>query len=261
MEKRANKISKKGQVTIFVIIGIVIVVLSVLVYLFSPNIKYFFGFETQNPSAFMQSCLEDEISEVVGEISVQGGSLNPEHYIMYLGERVEYLCYTEEYYKTCVVQQPMLKNHVEDEIKSAISASASKCLADLKESYQGKGYSVNLGGGNFDVELLPKRISTLFNNSVVISKGSSEKYDSLNVVVNDNLYELVSIAGSIISWETRYGDAETTTYMNYYHDLKVEKKKQSDGSTVYILSDRNTGNKFQFASRSVAWPAGYGVSG
>ena len=44
--------------------------------------------------------------------------------------------------------------------------------------------------------------------------------------------------------------------MNYYHDLKVEKNKQTDGSTIYILTERDTENKFQFASRSVAWPPG-----
>jgi len=77
------------------------------------------------------------------------------------------------------------------------------------------------------------------------------------VILNNNLYELVSIVNSILNWEARYGDSETTIYMNYYHDLKVEKKKQSDGSTIYILTDRNTLDKFQFASRSVAWPPGY----
>jgi len=56
-----------------------------------------------------------------------------------------------------------------------------------------------------------------------------------------------------------FGDAETTTYMNYYRDLKVEKKKKTDGTTVYIITDRNDGNKFQFASRSIAWPPGYAI--
>ncbi|MFH1240218.1 MAG: hypothetical protein V1672_03295, partial [Candidatus Diapherotrites archaeon] len=96
-----------------------------------------------------------------------------------------------------------------------------------------------------------------FNSSLVLTKESTEKYDLFSVVLNNNLYELVSVANSILNWETRYGDSETTNYMTYYHDLKVEKKKQSDGSTIYILTDRNNGNKFQFASRSVAWPPGY----
>ena len=44
--------------------------------------------------------------------------------------------------------------------------------------------------------------------------------------------------------------------MNYYRDLKVEKLKQSEGTTVYILTDLNNNKKFQFASRSMAWKPG-----
>ena len=45
--------------------------------------------------------------------------------------------------------------------------------------------------------------------------------------------------------------------MTYYHDLKVEKFIEADGSTIYTLTNRDTGNKFMFASRSLAWPPGY----
>jgi hypothetical protein len=56
--------------------------------------------------------------------------------------------------------------------------------------------------------------------------------------------------------EARYGNSETTIYMDYYHNLKVEKSEQTDGSTVYRLTDRKDGSVFQFASRSIAWPPG-----
>ena len=46
--------------------------------------------------------------------------------------------------------------------------------------------------------------------------------------------------------------------MILYPGVKVEKYKQEDGTTVYILTDRNTNDKFQFAVRSLAWPPGYG---
>ena len=96
---------------------------------------------------------------------------------------------------------------------------------------------------------------------LTVSKGEAARYNSFNVILNNNLYELTSIANSIIDWETNYGDAETTIYMSYYKDLKVEKKKQQDGTSIYILTDRNNGDIFQFASRSVAWPPGYGTAG
>ncbi len=255
MNKKRNK---SGQVTIFIIIGIMIVALAVLGYMFYPKIKSTIIPETQSPSAFIQSCIEGEIKKSADILSLQGGSVEPEHYFEYNNEKIEYLCYTNQYYLTCVVQQPMLKNHIENEIEKNIKDEAEKCFDDLKKSYESKNYQVNLKEGDTTIELLPKRIVARFNSSLTLTKESSQKYDSFEVVLNNNLYELVSIANSIIAWESKYGDAETTIYMNYYHDLKVEKKKMSDGTTIYILTDMNNKNKFQFASRSVAWPPGFG---
>ena len=251
--------NRGGQVTIFVIVGIIIVVAGVLVYSFYPQIKTTLGFEASNPSAFIQGCLEEDIENNLETLSLQGGSLDPQHYMFYDDEKIEYLCYTSEYYQTCVVQQPMLQNHIESEIEGAIDARAVECFDKLEQSYISKGYSVDLKKNNMSVMLLPEKVVATFDYELVLTKGDVETYDSFEVIVHNNIYELVSITNSIIDWETSYGDAETTIYMDYYHDLKVEKKKQSDGSTVYILTDRDDGNKFQFASRSIAWPPGYGV--
>ncbi|MFH1586148.1 MAG: hypothetical protein ABIB79_05255 [archaeon] len=250
---------KRGQVTIFVIIGIVVVVLGVLIYLFYPRISTTLGFGEESPSSFIQNCIEDEIKTNVDLLSNQGGSLSPSHYIIYNNEKIEYLCYTSEYYVTCVMQQPMLQEHIESEIQKGIKKESADCFAELEDSYKKKGYTVNLNSGNTTVELLPNRILTTFNKELTLTNGEAKTYDSFKVVVNNNLYELIGIANSILNWEARYGDAETTTYMNYYHDLQVQKKKQTDGSTIYIIKELNTGDKFQFASRSVAWPPGYGA--
>ena len=250
---------KRSQVTIFIIIAVLIVAFAILIYLIYPDITTDAGFDSKNPNAFIQSCLEEEIENDVEKLSLQGGSLVPEHYIMYNSNKIEYLCYTNEYYKTCVMQQPMLKEHIESEIKNEIEDEAEDCFNSLKENYEKKNYNVNLKTGETNIELLPKRIVATFNSSLTLTKDGTEKYDSFRVVLNNNIYELVSITNSILNWEARYGDSETTLYMDYYRDLKVEKKKQTDGTTIYILTDRNNGNKFQFASRSVAWPPGYGT--
>jgi len=251
--------SKGGQVTIFIILAIMIVIIGVLIYLYYPKIKTTLGLAPESPQSFIQSCIEEEIENNVQKLSLQGGSLNPQHYIMYNNQKIEYLCYTNEYYRTCVMQQPLLKGHIESEIEKEIADNVKACFDSMEESYKKRGYDVNLKRGKINVELLPKRIVTTFDYSLTLTKGDAEKYDSFRVVLNNNLYELVSITNSILNLEARYGDAETTIYMNYYHDLKVEKKKQSDGTTIYILTDRNNGNQFQFASRSVAWPPGYEI--
>ncbi len=249
----------RGQVTIFIIIAIIIIVIGVLIYLFYPQIKTLFKSGSQNPAAFMQTCLEDEIKDTMEIISLQGGSVNPEHFYLYQDNKLEYLCYTNEYYLTCTVQQPLLKSHIESEIENEIAEEVEACFEDLRESFENAGYDVELSSGNTIVELLPEKIVTTLTSKLTLTKGDTEIYDSFSIVLDSNLYELVSIATSIIDWEATYGDAETTNYMNYYHDLKVEKLNQMDGSTIYILTNRDTEEKFQFASRSVAWPPGYGV--
>lgn len=247
---------KRGQVTIFIIVAIVIIGIAVLLYLLTSGagVTTTAEFDVKNPTVFIQSCLEDDVEDSVETISLQGGSIEPEHYFLYQGDKIEYLCYTEEYYVTCGVQQPLLKAHVEDEIENEISGEVVDCFNQLKDNYERKGYDVQLETGVAKVELLPRRIVVTFGYDLTVSKAETERYNSFNVILNNNLYELVSIASSIVEWESTYGDAETTIYMAYYPDLKVEKKKQGDGSTIYILTDRDSENKFQFASRSVAWP-------
>ncbi len=251
--------NKRGQLTIFIIIAIVVIALAGLIYMFFPQIKSGLGFETKNPEVFIQTCLEDELKDNIQKLSLQGGSLEPRNHILYGDEKVEYLCYTEEYYEPCVMQQPLLKPHIEEELETSILDDVQLCFDSLKESFESRGYGVTIRRGDIIVELLPEVIVATIDYSLVLTKDASETYDSFSVVVYNNLYELVGIANSILNWETRFGDAESTSYMNYYHDLKVEKKKQSDGSTIYILTDRDKGDKFQFASRSYVWPPGYGI--
>ena len=257
MEKRGW--GKRAQVTIFIIVAIIIVAIGVLIYSFYPQIKSSIGAGEKNPPSYIQTCLEDEIKNAVNKLSLQGGSISPENYVMYYNNKVEYLCYTNEDYNRCVVQQPMLKQHIESEIKNEIESSVSSCFASMKSSYEKRGYGVSLSSGDRRIELLPKRIVGTFNYSFSLTKDSTERYDSFPVVVNNNLYELVAIANSIIDWEVAYGDVETTLYESYYHNLRVEKKAKSDGSKIYILTDLDTRNKFQFASRSMVLPGGYGA--
>ena len=249
---------KRGQVTIFIIIAIAIVGFGVLAFLFYPRLQTTIRPGQENPPAFIQTCIEDDIKSNVRMLSLQGGNIEPEYYTLYDNQRVEYLCYTAEYYGTCIIQQPMLKEHIENEIKQRIKENVKSCFASLKREYERRGYNVNLNEGDISIELLPKKIVSTFDYSLTLTKTEQERYDSFVVVLDNNLYELTSIANSIIEWEEAFGDADTTAYMAIYPNLKVEQKRKSDGSKIYIITERESGNKFQFASRSGVLPPGWG---
>jgi hypothetical protein len=249
---------KKGQVTIFIILAIVIVVGAVLAYIFFPGFRLTTGLAVDNPQAFIESCMEEDIELAVEKVSIHGGSVEPEHFFSYYNDPVEYLCYTNQNYVPCIVQQPLLTNHIKLELDKALQPVATSCFNDLKENYEEKGYTVEMKQGQIDTEFKIKSILFNFPNyELTVKKGETMKFDSFDIVFNNNLYELATIANNIVNWEATYGDAETTTYMTYYPNLKVEKKKQGDGTTIYILTNRETNKKFQFASRSLVFPPGY----
>ena len=248
---------KKEQVTIFIIIAVLVVAIGIASYMLSPGIRTGITGETKNPEQFIQTCLEDEIKDTVERLSMQGGSIEPEHYFTYNNINIEYLCYTNENRALCVVQQPLLKQHIESEIKSDVEGVVGYCFDALRENYEDSGYGVDLQPGSTRIELLPKRIVTSFTHVLTLTKGETETHDAFRIVLNNNLYELISIANSIIEWETTYGDADPRLYMTYYPDLKVEKNPRDDGTNIYVLTDRNSGNKFQFTSRSLVQPIGF----
>ncbi len=258
-EKRGeSKIKNKGQVTIFIIIAILIVGLAVLFYFVIPRAEVTTVFDEKNPSAFIQACLEDKIKDTVEIISLQGGSIAPEHYFIYNDINIEYLCYTNQNHELCIVQRPLLKQHIESEIENEIKEDVVTCFNALKESYEEKNYNVNLGSGITNVELLPKRVIASFNYVLTVSRAQTDRYDSFSVVLNNNLYELISITNSIIEWEAVEGEADPRTYMALYNDfLIVERNHRDDGTNIYVLTDKNIGNKFQFASRSLVFPPGH----
>ncbi len=249
--------NNKGQVTIFIILAIVIVVLGVIIYAFLPQIRSTIGSELQSPQVYLQSCLEDEIEDAVYDLSLQGGSLNPEFYYLYDESKLQYLCYTSENYEFCNPQVPFLKKSVEKEIKDSISADANECLNSLEQTYKRKGYDTQLKKGSLEVELLPQRVLVTLNSELTLKKKSSESYEKFNIILDNNIYELVSLSASVVEKEASQGEVDILIYMMAYPKYKLEKLEQSDGTRVYIFTERNKENKFQFAVRSMAFPPGY----
>jgi len=63
--------------------------------------------------------------------------------------------------------------------------------------------------------------SASFDYALTLTKQETERYPNFKVNLNNNLYELVMVATSILNWEARYGDSDAMTYMSYYPNTKV----------------------------------------
>ena len=248
-------ILKKGQVSVFIILGLLIIV--VLLLLFSRDAGFDTIFTSQTPYQQIEGCVQDSIEEGLVILEAQGGSLEPENYYLYQDKKVDYLCYSENNLENCVVQKPLLTNSVNKELEKYAKPRIKNCLSTVRQSLESKGYIVNMKDPEIVIEIVPDNVLVNLDIDLTIEKSGVESYDDIRVGVKSKIYNFVMIATSIMQWETLYGDSETLNYMIYYPSLKVEKKKQGEGSTVYILTDRDSDEKFYFAVRSLAIPPGF----
>jgi len=252
---KINMKNKKGQVTLFVIIAILIVIAVLII--FWPKLKQIIV--PLSPELNLQRCIESDLKKELNIITSNGGSKNPSLYFSYEGNKIEYLCYTNENYKTCVMQQPLLKQHIERELLDALKPKITECIESMKSNAESQGYEVVSINNNPSLQIEENDIKLIVNTNMILKKDNSIKINKVEAKIPSQIYDLLMITSSISNWEARYGDTDIVTYMLYYPDIKVEKYRQDDGTKIYILTNKNTKEKLVFATRSLNFPPGYGI--
>lgn len=243
--------NKRGQVTLFVIIAIAIIVVGVLIYAFLPKLKTTSSSQ-ENPTSYIQSCVEPTLQNYTQRIALNGGTFNLSHPYTYIDQKIDYLCYTSKYFEPCTVEKPMLVSIYTNQLKESIRTKLNSCFDSMVEDYKKKGYTTNLDKKNYTISIFMNKILLRANYDLTITKGkNTQRYNSFDIVEDSNIYQLLSIAYNIVNWETIYGDADVNVYMDFNPDVKLEKIRRENGTKVYIIQDRNTKEEFRFATRSL----------
>jgi len=240
----------RGQVTIFVIVAIVIVS-AIIVFLLWVQPTYF---SELGGGLNFEGCVEDVVEQAIDELGPKAGFVSPGFVYNYNGEQFTYLCYTNEYYVTCTVQVPFLKNVFDEQMEVLIREKIDSCYVNSVDDLKSQGYDVVGGVVDYDVLIEPGVVRVEIDAPTSVG---SQGFSRFNIRVNSPIYDMIMIATSILQFESSLGDSDTSAMMGFYPDYIINKIKRGDGTTVYILENKITGNKFQFASRSLAWPAGY----
>ena len=251
-------LNKKGQMTIFIIVAVVIVLALLFLFLFRKNIPSLFE-SGLNPNEYLKQCVEPEVKPSVEILADNAGYQEPQAFVLSEGKKIQYLCYTNNYYETCTVQQPLTKKNFEKELNLMVKPRANRCMKNLIAEYEKRGYEVSSEKIDSEVSVIPGKVLIRFNTPLIVTKEITNKYSGFNVEMESEIYDLLFIAQSIVEYESTYGDSASELYLQYYPNLKIEKTKMSDGTTIYKLSNVITKEEFKFASRSLAWPAGYGT--
>jgi len=247
---------KRGQVAVYVIIALVIVIAVAAIFLYSRIKPTAVEDVAASPEKYMESCLKPLIVDEIKARALHGGDIDPEAFILYKNQKIKYLCYTSDNYKTCVVQEPLIKERMEEKVSGSMQSEAEKCVVLLAQALENQGYSVSKTNTKADVMINPDKISVVVNSPMTVTKENSRNYQSFKFDIPSKYYEVLYIASSIVDYEATFGDSETTDYLRFYPDISIEKNQIDNSVTIYKITNFETNESFSFASRSLPWPPG-----
>lgn len=256
----SNKKDIRGQITIFIIIGILIISIIVLFLLFRkgvvPEVP---GTGTEeNPNTFLESCIKDKLEENIRIISANGGYIENKLHLNLDNEKISFLCYTDNYYTPCINQEPMLIQHLKEEIKNSVANDVRSCFDKMAENLDKKGYSVNAKYNNFDVNLIPKKVVIDIYAELTLTKsGETTNKENFRIVLPSVIYDLAVVSQEIVSQEAKYCNFESLGFMILYPEFKIDRFKTGDLNTIYTVTHRKTEDKFKFAVRGCVMPPGF----
>lgn len=255
-KKMIRNKDKSGQVTIFIIIAIILVALMFVLFFLWPD-PYIRTTPESDPSAYIEKCLRDYTKEAIDILSEQGADIDPEGSVLYNNKDITYLCYNDNYYKTCINQRPMLIEHIEQEITDYIEPRVQQCFSSLKQELEDRRYSVRMGSMEIITELQSKTVNVEVKRDMEMKKNeNTRKFENFGAKISNPIYDLAEIAMEIANQEARYCNFDVVGFMITYPDYNVDKLRLGDSSTIYTLKDIPTGKSFTFATRSCAMPGG-----
>jgi len=250
--------NKKGQVTLFVILGIVIVAVIVLLIAFRRDIMPKAGTQ-ENIDATMNNidkgireCLANSADDPLRRMGLQGGYLaTPEgSYRLWDSNPISYLCYNQAGVETCT-NRFLTRAKMEEQLAEAIKNNLANCL-DI-EGFADVGVLSSIKpiyGGDMvlKVEVARESVNLELNYRVEV-KGSeaSRVKDKFEVVIRSPLGELYDVALDILDAETTIGRFDQLTYMLQKMSAYTIELKKPYPDKIYQIKLREKDYVFQFA--------------
>lgn len=238
---------KRGQVTIFIILGIIILAAVILFFYVKSNV--YFGPATQGRlqqelpviKEHIEECLKESTEPYLRKIGKQGGFLDPNEdtYKYYFGDKISYLCYNIHNDKRCI-NRMLLKSQIEDQLEQEIKKELLGCI-DI-ESFKKSGYEIEYPStlNTPDLAIGQDSVVIFLNFPITIRKDQTEVKEFLfKTKINYPLGRLFNSVQDIITAESILGDFDTTSY-SFFKTRNTNvpyiiKKLQPYPDKLYIL--------------------------
>ena len=257
MDKKIK--NRKAQVTIWVIVAIAIVAVIVIFFIYKSKTGGT-GIQKsieENPSLYLDECVQKNVNEAIDIMLPQGGFISPEHSKIYNDINVSYLCYNAGNYLPCINEHSLFLTEIKNELKNYISPRIDKCFQDYRQEIENRNGVINLGEMTLMIELVPDRVFVNIKRDVNVKiKEQNYNYNEFNFEIISPIYNLARIAMEIASQEAKYCYFEYIGYTILYPRYKINRLSMSDNTEIYSIKDKKSEKEMNMAIRSCAIPAG-----
>ncbi|MDP2924814.1 MAG: hypothetical protein Q8N99_00420 [Nanoarchaeota archaeon] len=251
--------NKKSQVTIFIILGLIIVVIFLIIFLLMTAPPKVESYNEKNPQSYIEKITTEALEEAIETLSMQGGDMTPSGSVFYNGTEIVYICYSGEFYKKCISQRPLLVEHIEQEITNYITpkiqAGFDKLESDLTEDNR---YVIESGEMKVITKLYPKLVIVEIDKKFKLQRGDlTREFDHFKINMINPIYDFAKITNIIANQEAQYCHFDNLGYMILYPDYDIKSTITGDSDTIYTITERSTGLSFSFATKSCLMPPGF----
>ncbi len=243
-------INKKGQLTLFIILGIIIFAgIFAFIFWVQPT------FISNSASKLnFDGCVEKVMTDSITELALTGGYINPGFSYIYRGQEIPYFIYTSEYYKPGLNQNPFPIKKFEEELSTYTELGIEGCYSNSISKLRSLGFDVVEGNPKIEMIMFPESVRVMVNAPTTIS---TEQYQEFVIDTPTNINGILEIVNKIVYEEALYGTTDTFELMTTNRGYLIQNFKQNDGTKIFTIEDKNYGTKYQFATRSYVRPAGF----
>jgi hypothetical protein len=246
-----NNSSKKGQVTVFMIVGILVLAVSIFIfYISSLSVAEISQssketlFDTSSVELFVQSCLEDTIDDAIFSIAQQGGFYElPRISTQEAFLNAPYYLYLGDIFIPDTIR-------MQDNIKFFIEENMQECHNfTIFPSFEIQSQLPQV-----EVTLTENRILAELDLSIIISQDNrSKELDSFIIEKDSRLLELANIAREITATQQEHNELvciSCLALLGLQHNVEIL-TVDSDEGTLFSIFDREydpdtEGEEFSF---------------
>ncbi len=236
---------KRGQVTLFIAIGIILLVLAGVTLILvsrdieTPGLQIDISTQ-QSMSKYVESCLEQISSPLANQLISTGGTFKSISGRIYNEQLYPYIC-TQNSAHGCIPRM-ITRTTMESELDTAISAALDSCLTFSQ--FKEQGYSVASAPHTIKTTIQSEDIVIELAKEITLTKAANVLQESqFRLTLRSDLGKLHDLANKIMHDEIKDGFFDEDSWMtDHGENVEIHKHKPYP-DTVYLLTHIDTETK------------------